>query len=263
MTTPALFHCRAQTPAFQVLLVNGCAMGSRTKREVLDRLPPMPLFSPLCILTPADSGAARHPPSASNKSGDCILDDGALAALQTLGWLDAEAVPPVQAHRGGSCCPLPDVRVQAQGGDSGGLAALAACSPSNEQPDPPAHELHQPVSPLAGGAAATAAELRLSPPQPADSQATEASLGTAACCNQAVQSSPDAVQQGAAAAAEHGEVTEQRCVPEPPAWLAEGVARVGQRSQGSLEAAAAGQLLGRRWACSGVRWNACPPSLQS
>jgi hypothetical protein len=248
-------------PPLQILLVNGLSMGSRTKKDVLDRMPPLHLFSPVCVVA-SDGGSAASPPGAGRAEqppaglGNDLLDAGALAALQTLGWVNAEAVLPGQARCGGSCCALPAVRIEGQGG-SGGPAALAACSPSAEPLGPPVHEFQQQLSLKAGSATVDAAVLHPSPAQPADSQATLASLDAAACCKHAVQSSPAAVQQrvgaesvDAARGDQAEEVEGEEEVPKPPAWLVEGLARVGQRSQGSRDALAAGQLLGRRCACT-------------
>ena len=249
--------------AVQILLVNGLNAGSRPRKELLDRLAPgMRLFTPLCLL-PDDGtgpGGSALPQAAAAAAAAAAggqvpaapqlpLDDESLASL---GWTVAPPAGAAACANGSSCCALPAVRIHVPEG------ALTA--------------MH--VAPVP---APVAAQLPVQPAQPADSQATVASVGAAAGL---LHNSPEVAQQppqwlpvhrgqlqpaaaeaqgsqGGASGSGWGQQALQADAqseledvqgeqPAPPAWLAAGIASVGESSQGSADAVAGQQLLGRR-----------------
>ena len=278
--------CCACFAAAQILLINGLNAGSRSRKELLDRLAPgMRLFNPLCLLPDGGAGpaggssllqaavAAADAPRGQMPAPQLPLDEESLASL---GWTVAlpagAAVPSLQVYGGGggggsSCCALPAVRIQVP---EGALLAMEMGSV------PAAGTAQQPAQPAL-------------PEQPADSQATVASAGAAAgLLRNSVQRSPEVAQQplqppqwlpvqrgqlqpaaagaqarlGGASGIGWGQQQQQQQedsqeemeddLPEqpeqlaPPAWLAAGIASVGESSQGSADAVAGQQLLGRR-----------------
>jgi hypothetical protein len=273
--------CCACFVAAQILLINGLNAGSRSRKDLLDRLAPgMRLFNPLCLL-PDDGGGAGGGSSllpaaagaAAAASGGQVpappqlpLDEESLASLEwTVPPPAGAAASPLQACGGGSssCCALPAVRIQVP---EGALVPI-------EVAPPPAVVAPQQLLPLA------------------DSQATVASVGAAAgLLRNSAQRSPEVAQQppqwlpvqrrqpqpvGAEAQGRLGgfsgigwgqqvQMQQQQAMQEesqeeqeddlpeqperlaPPAWLAAGIASVGEGSQGSADAVAGQQLLGRR-----------------
>ena len=239
----------------QILLANGLNAASRTKKEMLDRLPQLPLFSPLCLAPEGGSGSGSGTgPQAGPQPQVQLVDPEAMAAL---GWLEPSSAAAATSMGGGSCCALPPVRIQLPPGMQAPAAGAAAALAQAAAHQPPA-----PAVPQQGPAAPASAAAALTPPQPADSQATEASAGAAAQGQRALQRSPEVgqPQQWLQAAAEEEAAEEVQQQEEdgtaPPDWLVQGIAAVGERSQGSRDTAEGRQLLGRRWvvgvaACTG------------
>jgi hypothetical protein len=202
----------------------------------------------------------------AGKEAALPLDHDALAALSSLGWVEAAALQPARPPCQASCCQLPAVHICSQ--EAGQNTAGFAGSGLGHKPEG-----------LAGfGRQSQPAAL------PADSEVTVASPG-AAICNNTVLSSPwlqgqqqplacfaqrqpsaaGAIAADMQASAECADqaVSEQPAdlptafaetdanAPAGPALaelLAQGVARVAERSQGSSDVVTPQQLLRRRWA---------------
>ena len=108
-------------------MVNGLHSGSRTRRELLERLqqagPALHLLSPLCLTAALHSGDAAGNAAGGGPSGDqaVVLPQGGVdldldeEAVASLGWIAQGAAGGSGAGAGGSCaascCPLPDVCV--------------------------------------------------------------------------------------------------------------------------------------------------------
>lgn len=229
---------------------------------MLDRLPQLPLFSPLLLLDPDGSspsqGQAGAAASAQPQAQAQPIGQEAMAAL---GWLShTSAAAAATSMGGGSCCPLPPVRIQlppgmrvpAAGAAPTGAAAHQAAVSGIRQPA---------ITPPAAALAAGPAQLF---PQPADSQATMASAGAAAQGQRPLQSSPEVGQQPLlglmadmsmpapaapaqqAASEAAADAAEEQQGGFAPDWLVQGIASVAERSQGSRDAVEGRQLLGRR-----------------
>lgn len=276
-----LLTCRRSlAPPRQVLLVNGLNAGSRNKKELQDRMSSMQLFNPLCVAP--DSASGNGPPNASAPAApgaaDAALpplpDAGCMAALGWLAQGQDAAAPEVPATAAGSCCALPAVRVRLQGGDildsgPGAAAGAALCGPLCARSAQQQQQLPLPQ------------QKHLPPPQqqqmlPQDLppyEATVASAGALAGVHSHVVVSPEAGHQAAVAvdgrgAKQSGRAAcwgqapvgdqEEPAEQEGPEWLVRGIAAVAERSQGSSEAVAGQQLLGRRWAARGWRAGMLP-----
>ena len=273
-------------PAPQVLLVNGLNAGSRPKKELMDRLGQMALINPVCA-PPSGAGAGTQEgtaerggaaPEPAAAGAQVALDRGALASLGSLGWVAPAALLPQARACGAACCALPPVRIFPP--EAAQVPAPAANGAAEAARAPARHSQPHQLLPYGGGTQPLVPAR--SAQQPADSDVTVASLGPPAFQHNAVQCSPAVAQQqqqqqqacrvGAAAQRPAGaasavpapevgvaggagsEAPEQEegqegeaALPGAPEWLARGVARVAERSQGSSDAVPAAQLQGRRW----------------
>ena len=246
--------------------MNGLNATSKSKKEMLDRLPQLPLFSPLLLLDLQADGSSPSQNRASAAAGTVQpqpqVPPIGQEAMAALGWLAHTSAAAATSMGGGSCCALPPVRIQlpsgmqapTQGWVPAGAAADQAAVPCIQQPGP--------LVPAAAAAAPV-----LLPAQPADSQATMASAGAAAQAQRQLQGSPEVgqqqwrgqangvplldmaapTQQGAAAAVDASAVPVEQQGASAPEWLVQGIAGVSERSQGSRDIVEGRQLLGRRW----------------
>lgn len=226
----------------QILLVNSLSAGSRPKKELIDRVAHLPLFTPTCLLPDAAAPAVA---TAAPQPATPVGTD----AMAALGWLAPSATAAAATSLGGgSCCALPPVRIRLLEGMQAPAAAQARAVAAGLQQQ-------------AAAAPAAAAPQSL----PADSQATMASASGGAVAR-AVQVSPEVAQQqrqqvahpqqhaplsgqaleGSGSAGLAPSEKEEEEDLEPPAWLVQGIAAVADRSQGSHGAAEGHQLLGRR-----------------
>lgn len=245
----------------QVLLVNGLSAPSKTKKEMLDRLPQLPLFSPLLLMDPEpDSGGPRTGGGAAAAQAQAQVQPIGQEAMSALGWLAHTSAAAATSMGGGSCCALPPVRIQLPPG----MQAPAAAAHHAAAHHAPAPAVRQPAPPAPAAAEATAA---LPPPQPPDSQVTMASAGEAAQGRRPLQSSPEVGQQqrpghinggtmpiigvpaqhATVAEPDAAEAAEEQQGSRAPEWLVQGIAGVAERSQGSHDTVEGRQLLGRRW----------------
>lgn len=250
----------------QVLLVNGLNATSKSKKEMLDRLPQLPLFSPLLLLDLQADGSSpsqgRPTAAAGTVQPQPQVPSIGQEAMAALGWLAHTSAAAASSMGGGSCCALPPVRIQLPPGmqapTQGSIPACAAA----DQAAVPCIQQPGPLVPAAAAAAPV-----LSPAQPADSQATMASAGAAGQAQRQLQGSPEVGQQqwrgqasgvplpGVAVPAQQAAAAAVDASAEPveqqgaaaPEWLVQGIAGVAERSQGSRDVVEGRQLLGRRW----------------
>ena len=253
--------------------VSGCHVGSKGKKEVLDKLTGLTLFNP------------THICSAEEAEEDLPAQAGPVAeqAVSSLRWVQ----PGTEMLAGGtiitscalSCCQLPSVHVHlplaaapVHGAHPVGMyAAQSQQQQQQQEQQPPAARAPaqhqgmraggQPDSPAnfpaaqventweRGGSPTCLLDqlvAELGSPEASGGQqlAGESGSPEAKAGGQVQQPVTGAASLAAAAAAAAGQGP--ALLPSPAAWLVEGMARIGEASQGSSEPASGKSLLGRR-----------------